>query len=57
MLRSCNRLILLTELPSCKKEVINDKKTDIPLKIVTNELLTKSAVGYSVIDLMRESSQ
>ena len=26
------------------------------LKIVTNELLTKSAVRYSVIDLMRESS-
>ena len=26
------------------------------LKIVINELLTKSAVGYSVIDLMRESS-
>ncbi|KEJ00278.1 hypothetical protein ACLD43_02400 [Clostridium botulinum] len=28
----------------------------MPLKIVTNELLIKSAVGYLVIDLMRESS-
>lgn len=27
----------------------------MPLEIVINELLTKSAVGYSVIDLMRES--
>lgn len=47
---------MLTELPDCKKEVKNGKKTDMPLKIVTNELLTKSAVGYSVIDLMRERS-
>lgn len=46
----------IKDAPELQKEVANGKKSEMPLKIVTDELLTKSTVGYSVIDLMRESS-
>lgn len=46
----------IKDAPELQKEVGKGKKTGMPLKIVTDELLTKSTVGYSVIDLMRESS-
>lgn len=46
----------IKDAPELQKEVGKGKKTGMPLKIITDELFTKSKVGYSVIDLMRESS-
>lgn len=46
----------IKDAPELQKEVGKGNKTCMPLKSVTDELRTKSTVGYSVIDLMRESS-
>ncbi|MGE7625431.1 HsdM family class I SAM-dependent methyltransferase [Viridibacillus sp. NPDC096237] len=48
----------IKEEPELQTNVINKKGKvlDMPLKIITDELLTKSAVGYSVVDLMKEST-
>lgn len=48
----------IKEEPELQTNVINKKgKTlDMPLKIISDELLTKSATGYSVVDLMKEST-
>lgn len=48
----------IKEEPELQINVVDKKgKTlDMPLKIISDELLTKSAIGYSVVDLMKEST-
>lgn len=48
----------IKEEPELQTHVVNKKGKilDMPLKIISDELLTKSATGYSVVDLMKEST-
>lgn len=48
----------IKEEPELQTNVVDKKgeTLDMPLKIISDELLTKSAIGYSVVDLMKEST-